>query len=174
MTGHQTRAERARMPLAREVVRAAAVENGVCVRPVSVRKVDRVTGATELVDVPCQATLASKCPSCAERARRLRMHQCREGWHLDVEPLLEADDPNAGQVGLVFERADITAARDDARELGDEATALACVESLNDVDADIRRAGVRGEVEPPARTRVVRSTRRRQDAPDLPKRAMQD
>jgi hypothetical protein len=169
-----SRAERARMPLAADVVEAAAVSHGVCVRPVAMRVTDTATGEVSFVDVPCGATLASKCPSCAERARRLRMHQCREGWHLDAEPLLEAGDPNAGQVGLVFERADITAARDDARGLGDDDTADACAQSLVDVDADIRRAGVRGEVEPPERTRVVRSTRRRQDAPELPKRAMQD
>jgi hypothetical protein len=169
-----SRAARARMPLAADVVEAAAVSHGVCVRPVAMRVTDTRTGEVSFVDVPCGATLASKCPSCAERARRLRMHQCREGWHLDTDPALEGDDPNPEQVGLVVERADITSARDEARELGDDGLALACVESLADVDADIRRAGVRGEVEPPARTRVVRSTRRRQDAPDLPKRAMEN
>jgi hypothetical protein len=169
-----SRAERARMPIAADVVEAAAVSHGVCVRPVAMRVTDTRTGEVSFVDVPCGATLASKCPSCAERARRLRMHQCREGWHLDADPILEADDPNTQQVGLVMERADITAVRDDARELGDDGLAVACVESLADVDADIRRAGVRGDVEPPARTRVTRSTRRRQDAPELPKRAMTD
>jgi hypothetical protein len=169
-----SRAARARMPLAADVVEAAAVSHGVCVRPVAMRVTDTRTGEISFVDVPCGATLAAKCPSCAERARRLRMHQCREGWHLDADPILEADDPNAEQVGLVVERADITSARDDARDAGDDGLALACVESLADVDADIRRAGVRGDVEPPARTRVVRSTRRRQDAPDLPKRAMEN
>ena len=32
------------------------------------------------------------CPSCADKARRLRMHQCREGWHLTDEPPHPAND----------------------------------------------------------------------------------
>jgi hypothetical protein len=168
-----SRIERARMPLAADVVEAAAVSHSVCVRPVAMKVTDLRTGAVSFIDVPCQATLAAKCPSCAERARRLRMHQCREGWHLDVDPLPDADDPNASQVGLVHERADITAARDDARDQGDDDSVNVCVETLAEVDTDLRLAGVRGEVEPPARTRAVRSTRRRNDAPDLPKRAME-
>jgi hypothetical protein len=161
------------MPLAADVVEAAAVSHGVCVRPVPMKVTDTRTGEVSFIDVPCGATLASKCPSCAERARRLRMHQCREGWHLDTDPLPDADDPNDTQVGLVFERADITAARDDARDQDDEDTATVCVETLGEVDAEIRLAGVRGDVEPPARPRIVRSTRRRNDAPDLPRRAME-
>ncbi|WP_374212947.1 replication initiator, partial [Frankia sp. CiP3] len=62
-----TRAARMRQPLARHVLEAVAVENGVCIRPLAMRKVDLVTGETETVPVPCGATLASKCPSCAER-----------------------------------------------------------------------------------------------------------
>jgi len=113
VSGHQTRAERARMPLAREVVRAAAVQSGVCIRPVAVRKVDRVTGEAELVDLPCGATLASKCPSCARRARRLRIAQCREGWHLDAEPILQSTPPNTEQRTLATVRADLERARVD-------------------------------------------------------------
>jgi hypothetical protein len=170
-----SRAARARMPLAADVVEAAAVSHGVCIRPVAMRVTDTRTGEVSFVDVPCGATLASKCPSCAERARRLRMHQCREGWHLDADPILDPDDPNAEQVGLAIERADITSARDDARNAGNPDLALACAESLMAVDADLCRAGVRGDIEPPPRAaRPRRSTRRRQDAPDLPKRAMEN
>jgi hypothetical protein len=167
-----SRAQRARMPVAPDVVHAAAVAHGVCVRPVPMKVTDTTTGEVAFVDVPCGATLASKCPSCAERSRRLRMHQCREGWHLDADPILAPDAPNDDQVGLAIERADITQARDDARDQGDDGTATACIEALMDVDADIRKAGVRGSVEPPARPRPVRTTRRRGDAPDLPKREM--
>jgi hypothetical protein len=73
-----------RVPL--ETVRAGAIEAGVCARPIVRQMVDTETGETKLVPIPCQATLASVCPPCAERARRLRMQQCREGWHLDTEP----------------------------------------------------------------------------------------
>jgi hypothetical protein len=73
-----------RVPL--ETVRAGAIEAGVCVRPIIRQMVDTETGESTLVPIPCQATLASLCPPCAERARKLRMQQCREGWHLDTEP----------------------------------------------------------------------------------------
>lgn len=106
MTG--TRAERMRRPLARQVVEAVAIDHGVCVRPVPVRRIDLVTGEETVVDVPCGATLASVCPSCAERKKRLRMAQCREGWHLEEEPVFEPEEPNAGQRFLVELRADLT------------------------------------------------------------------
>ena len=144
MTGHQTRAARARMPLAREVVRAAAVENGVCIRPVSVRKVDRVTGTTELVDRPCGATLASKCPSCAERARRLRIAQCREGWHLDAEPIHEAEPATVEQRTLATTRADLERARVDTEDAGEDAADVETV--IGQVDELVAEAGVRGRI----------------------------
>jgi hypothetical protein len=165
-----SRAARARMPMAADVVHEAAVNHGVCVRPVAMKVTDTQTGEITFVDVPCGATLAAKCPTCAERARRLRMHQCREGWHLDAEPLLEADAPTGRQVELAIERADLTVVRDDLAAAGDEGTVAAVRESLADVDIDLRKAGVRGEVEPAARGRRVRTTRRRSDVPDLPRR----
>src|SRR5664280_2322181 len=77
---------RVRPPLARVVVEAVAIEHGVCVRPIPMRRVDLETGASEIIDVPCGSTLSSKCPPCAHRARVLRMAQCRTGWHLGSEP----------------------------------------------------------------------------------------
>jgi hypothetical protein len=168
MTGHQTRAERARMPLAREVVRAAAIENGVCIRPVPLRKVDRSTGATEIVDVPCGATLASKCPSCAERARRLRIAQCREGWHLDAEPIQDAEPATAEQRTLATVRADLEAARVDTDDAGEDPTDVDTV--IAQVDELVTEAGVRGRIGAGATPRRVRSTRRRKDVADLPRR----
>ena len=89
-----TRAERLRMPLARDVVHALAVEHGACTRPVQLRRTDTATGHVEQVLVPCGNTLASVCPPCAERAKTLRAAQCREGWHLDHEPVTQPDDPD--------------------------------------------------------------------------------
>ena len=69
-TTRTTRAERLAMPLAREVVHDLAVEHGACIRPVQLRRTNLDTGEIEQVLVPCGHTLASVCPSCAERARR--------------------------------------------------------------------------------------------------------
>lgn len=156
------------MPLAREVVRAAAIENGVCIRPVSVRKVDRVTGAAELVDLPCGATLAAKCPSCAERARRLRVAQCREGWHLDAEPVQAAEPATVEQRTLATVRADLESARVDTEDAGDDTANIDVV--IDQVDELVTEAGIRGRIGAGATSRRVRSTRRRQDAADLPRR----
>ncbi|MCF2526610.1 replication initiator [Yinghuangia soli] len=166
MTAGTTRIERARMPFAKEVVWAVALEHGVCIRPIALRRTDITTGETEIVDVPCGATLASVCPTCAERKRQLRMAQCREGWHLTEEPDLDADDPDETQRWLVELRADATKAHDAAagterKQLGEDLAAL---------DDEIQRAGVRGNVDPDKASRRVRSTRRRKDVTDLPRR----
>src|SRR5437764_8302187 len=76
-----TRAERMAMPLARHVVRDLAAEHGACLRPVQLRRTEIDTGFIEQVLIPCGHTLASMCPSCAERARILRAGQCRRGRH---------------------------------------------------------------------------------------------
>src|SRR5215213_3064823 len=81
-----SRADRARRPRARDALRETAVEFGVCVRPLPLRRVDTATGETEIFDVPCGSTRATVCPSCAAKARRLRAQQCREGWHLTEDP----------------------------------------------------------------------------------------
>jgi hypothetical protein len=164
-----SRVERARMPLAKDVVRAVAIDHGVCVRPVPVRQTDLTTGETRIVDVPCGATFASKCPPCAEKARRLRVVQCREGWHLDHEPDLTPDDPTERQRALVEERAELVELREKVAAAGGNVPAVDAV--LAECDEEIAAAGVRGTLpsgEP--RPRRVRSTRRRSDAPDLPRR----
>ncbi|PUB28601.1 hypothetical protein C8K30_10317 [Promicromonospora sp. AC04] len=71
---------------ARDLARAGAEANGVCTSPVVRSVFDRETGVTHLVPIPCGSTRESKCKACADKARRLRMHQCREGWHRDAEP----------------------------------------------------------------------------------------
>src|SRR3954453_20577179 len=106
-------------------LRDVALDQGVCIRPVMHEVYDTVTRQTRLIPTACGATRDSKCPPCAQKNRRLRMQQCREGWHLDEEPEPETR-PKA----------------DDADE---------------DDAAD----------DPP--TRRGRSTRHRQDVPDLPR-----
>ncbi len=168
MTQRQTRAERAHMPLVRDVIRAAAVDHGVCIRPIPVRRIDLVTSEATGVDLPCGATLAVKCPSCAERGRRLRIAQCREGWHLETEPVLDPDPATAEQRDLATARADLEHARAEAEAAGEDAAEVD--EVIEQVEEALRDVGTRGRILTHTRARRVRSTRRRQDAPDLPRR----
>jgi Replication initiator protein, pSAM2 len=164
---HQTRAERARMPLVRDVIRVPAVDHGVCIRPIPVRRVDLATGEATAVDLPCGATLAAKCPSCAERARRLRLAQCREGWHLEADP----DPATTEQRQLATARADLERARAETEAASEDTTEVDQV--IEQVDQALHEAGTRGRILTHTRVRRVRSTRRRQDAPDLPRRRVQ-
>ena len=84
---------RTRGPLEWDKVMVAglAEEEGVCVRPLARRLVDRVSGEASTVVLPCGSTRESRCPVCARRARVLRMHQCAEGWHA-ADELSDDDD----------------------------------------------------------------------------------
>jgi hypothetical protein len=158
------------MPLARDVVKDLAVEHGACIRPVQLRRTNLATGQTEPVLIPCGHTLASVCPSCAERAKNLRAAQCREGWHLDHEPVIDPDNPTDDQKWLVQTRADAQGMRDSDEACGEDVTGWD--EELADLDEQINEAGMRGNVLPARPNRRHRSTRRRQDAAPLPKRAV--
>ncbi|MFE6308819.1 replication initiator [Nocardiopsis sp. NPDC057823] len=178
-TGKSTRAERLAQPLAREVAEQVAVEHGVCIRPVSLRRTNLATGATEVIDVPCGSTLESRCPACAKRKRSLRRTQCEEGWHLDTEPVVQPDPPTDTQRAWVEQRAMVTAERDRLASTGAASVEdLAALDAaIADLDEEITASGLRGSVTRSSDTattkpRRVRSTKRRQDAPDLPKRPM--
>lgn len=126
--------------IAPDVLQDLAIRHGVCVRPVLSRLTDTTTGETSVVPIPCGSTQSRKCPPCAERARRLRMQQCREGWHRDDD--LPADELGGDDLDLVDE-LDTDAEGND---------------SPSDADTEADESG-----------RRVRSTRRRQDMPDLPR-----
>jgi hypothetical protein len=160
--------QRLAMPLARDVVRDLAAEHGGCIRPVQLRRTDLHTGQVTQVLVPCGHTLASVCPSCAERAKTLRAAQCREGWHLATEPVIVPDRADDMQRMWVEHRADTQQQRDNARAAGQDTGELD--ELAADLDEEITRSGLRGSVLPKRQTRRHRSTRRRQDTPDLPRR----
>ncbi|MEV4080073.1 replication initiator [Nonomuraea fuscirosea] len=164
------RAARQAMPLAQDVVEEIAKLHGVCIRPVPLKRLDTHTGQWEIVDVPCGSPMEAKCPPCAKRNRHLRMAQCREGWHLDEEPTITPDEPNDEQRALVELRADIQAQRDEAERAGDDTTDLDTL--IEGLDVEINAAGMRGNVLGRTTPKRSRSTRRRQDAPDLPKRKM--
>jgi len=155
------------MPLARTVVKDLAAEHGACQRPVQLRRTNIDTGHIEQVLIPCGHTLAAVCPPCAERAKLLRAAQCREGWHLDREPVIEPDPATGEQRATVTDRAEVQADRDALAAEGLETAELD--ERIGELDQQITDAGVRGNVLP-ARPRRHRSTRRRQDAAQLPRR----
>jgi replication initiator protein RepSA len=149
-------------------VKDIAINHGGCIRPVQLRRTDLATGETEQVLVPCGHTLASVCPACAERAKNLRAAQCREGWHLDREPDLEPDPATGTQEWWIEKRAEAQALRDQAATAGDDTGDLD--QLLAELDQEISRAGMRGKAAPATTKRRHRSTRRRQDAPALPRR----
>lgn len=170
-----SRAERVRLIHARDVAAVVATENGVCVRTLAFRVTDVQSGTSRVVEVPCGATLEAKCPPCATRARQLRMAQCREGWHLEEEPVSDPDPATEDQRWLIGWRAEIQAKRDAAHASGDPDAAVWDA-AIEEIDAEINQAGMVGSVldGPAPGERRSRSTRRRQDAPDLPRRAMSD
>ena len=166
--GKTTRAQRMAMPLARQVVKDLAIEHGACIRPVQLRRTNLDTGEVDTVLVPCGHTLASVCPACADRAKTLRAAQCREGWHLEDEPAITSDPATEDQKWWIEKRAEAQQLRDQAAAGGTDTTDLD--ELLTELDEEINGAGIRGKVAPAKPARRHRSTRRRQDAPDLPKR----
>src|SRR5499433_3611340 len=110
----QSRADRMANPTTRDAVRAVAENHGACMRPIQLRRTNTVTGEVDQVLIPCGATLASICPPCADRAKNLRAAQCREGWHLDTEPIPPSPPPDKVQAMWVEHRAQAQAARDQA------------------------------------------------------------
>jgi hypothetical protein len=156
------------MPLARDVVIGLAVEHGACIRPVQLRRTNLHTGQVDHVLVPCGHTLASACPSCAERAKTLRAAQCREGWHLEHEPAIDPDPATDDQKWWIEKRAEAQQLRDQAAAAGQDSTDFD--ELISELDGEITEAGIRGKAAPAKPARRHRSTRRRQDAPDLPRR----
>ena len=119
-----------------EIARQLAVEQKVCVRPLVRRVMDQATEADSTVALPCGSTRESVCPSCADKARRLRIQQCTEGWH-------RTDEPDAPVPPVELEPTDEV--DDDSPDASDGS----------------------GQ-------RRVRSTRRREDASDLPRVAAED
>ncbi|MER6581723.1 replication initiator, partial [Nonomuraea sp. NPDC001023] len=120
----------------------------------------------------CGSTLETKCPPCAKRNRQLRIAQCHEGWHLDHEPTVTPDESTDDQRWLVEFRADLQARREEAEQLGEDTADWDA--AIAGLDEEINAAGMRGSVLGRTARKRTRSTRRRQDAPDLPKRKMAD
>ena len=170
-----TRQQRAALPLSTEVAQVIAEQHGVCIRPLAMRRIDTTTGRVDIVPVPCGSTREDQCRPCADKARRLRMAQCREGWHLDQEPVIERATPSGEQQELMAARADLLLAYTQCRAAGDQDSCEQIADSVAEVDDQLRALGVRGRLAPlePVPKPVKRSTRRRQDAPTLPRRPIE-
>jgi hypothetical protein len=174
-TGRMTRAQRAALPLSADVAQVLAKQHGVCIRPLAMRRIDTITGRIDIVPVPCGSTREDHCRPCAEKGRRLRMAQCREGWHLDTEPAIERATPSEEHQELMAARADLLAAYTECKSNGDEISCEQIADSVAELDTELRAAGVRGRLTPldlPPKP-VKRSTRRRHDAPNLPRRPIE-
>jgi hypothetical protein len=108
-----------------EMAQEMAVTAGVCIRPIMKRVYDRDTSGETRVPIACGSTREAICPSCARKARVLRMQQCQEGWHRDTEPdppadqLDQADDDANGESSSAEEsrRVRSTRRRSDAADL---------------------------------------------------------
>ncbi|SDH62563.1 hypothetical protein SAMN05192558_1323 [Actinokineospora alba] len=171
-----TRAQRMRQPLAFDVVTATAEKYGVCVRPFTMEVGDLDTGELRHVAVPCGSTVESVCGPCARKARALRMVQCREGWHMAEEPDFAPEPPSADQTELMAYRADLVAAYREAVDQSQAGDADELRDEIHSVDDELRALGVRGRLPSPdavGKRAPKRSTKRRQDAPNLPRRKVE-
>jgi hypothetical protein len=162
-----------RLPLSAEVMKATAEKHGVCVRPFSMEVGDPDTGELRYVAVPCGSTVESVCAPCAKKAKALRQVQCREGWHLTEEPDFTSEPPSEDQKELMTFRADLVQAYRHAVDTGEEGQADELREEIRGVDEELRQLGMRGRLpspDLPGKKPAKRSTKRRQDAPNLPRR----
>src|SRR5437660_8401206 len=146
--GRMTRAQRAELPLSAEVAQVLAQQHGVCIRPLAMRRIDTTTGRSDIVPVPCGSTREDQCPRCADKARRLRMAQCRQGWHLDTEPVIDRATPSEEHTELMAARADLVAAYTECKTRGDEISCEQIADSVTELDTELRAAGVHGRRTP--------------------------
>ncbi|MFG3557412.1 replication initiator [Micromonospora sp. NPDC047557] len=180
-----SRAARLALPMSRQVLKEMAAEYGVCLRPVTLRRTDLHTGQTEVIDLPCGSTREDKCEPCAKRARRLRQTQIREGWHRTDEPAPAPNPATDAQRELILLRAHLEFARDEAQRASQFDQVPGIDHAIAEVEAAIAAEGLRGQVAPAHDDadgfglginlggRRKRSTRRRQDAPDLPRKKVE-
>ncbi|MFG3621242.1 replication initiator [Nocardia sp. NPDC047654] len=169
----QTAAQRRAMPDFRDIAEALADKHKICRRPVPMRVYDPKTLTEYYVGAPCKSTIASVCPACAEQNRYLRITQCREGWHLDEEPVNEVNEPTQQQQDLLACRSDLFNVYQAAKQDGDQQRMDDAAEDVAGIDKQLRATGLRKSLPPlevSGKKRRVRSTRRRQDAPNLPRK----
>ena len=138
------------MPLAGDVLRDVAVENGACIRPIELRRTDRETGQAETVLVPCGSTLDSVCPPCAERAKTLRAAAV-PGRLAPRGRARHPPGPASEDQKLVDHlRAEAQRDRDQAEAAGQDTADFD--ELITELDTEITKAGIRGKAAPASRS----------------------
>ncbi|WP_063713081.1 replication initiator [Nocardia jiangxiensis] len=168
----RTAAEQRAIPNMPEIAQDLADQHGVCTRPLPMRSFDQASGEMKYVGAPCKSTLECVCPACAARARALRIQQCREGWHIEEEPVDDKREPTEAERAIVLARASLQEEYEQAKEAGDQDVMDGIREVVADLDAELRESGVRGPfppLDPESKSVRKRSTRRRQESPDLPR-----
>ncbi|WP_328411253.1 replication initiator [Nocardia sp. NBC_00403] len=168
----ETAADRRAMPDINDIAESAAEKEGVCARVVPMRAFDPITSRTSYVGAPCKSTNATTCPACAKANRYLRMTQLREGWCTEHEPVDTTTEPTQAQQDVLAGRAMFFTDYHDARRDGDDELADAIKALVADMDVELRALGVRGKLPPldAKPRRKAKSTRRRDDVPDLPRK----
>ena len=128
---------------ARPHLSSSTTDSSAAVSLPSVSRTGTVTGQVEQVMIPCSGTLASVCPSCAERARTLRATQCREGWHLEDEPDPGLTAPGQMQEYWLTLRAEAQVQRDHAEGRVEDVAFMDCsgLSALVSAGGQARRAG---------------------------------
>ncbi|MEV4153675.1 replication initiator [Nocardia salmonicida] len=168
----ETAADRRAMPDLTDIAESAAEKEGVCARVVPMRAFDPHTSRTSYVGAPCKSTNAGTCPACAKANRYLRMTQLREGWCAEHEPVDPETVVTPAQEQVLAARAEQFAAYHEARREGEHEFAESVKALVADLDTELRELGVRGRLpaldEKPRRK--AKSTRRRDDLPDLPRK----
>lgn len=167
----ETAADRRAMPDFSDIAEAAAEKEGVCARVVPMRAFDPITSRSSYVGAPCKATVATTCPACAKANKYLRITQLREGWCAEHEPVDPEPVVTQPQHDVLAARARLFNDYKDARADGDDELADAIKALVADLDTEARELGVRGRLPDldPTPRRKAKSTRRRDDLPDLPR-----
>ena len=164
-------------PVAADVLRLLAEQHGVCVKPLAIRRIDKHTGETTILDVPCGARLAAKCKPCAQRNRRLRQQQIREGWHMPAEPTPAVEAPSQEVKAAVALRCEFAFAREEAMRESAWDQVAELDRAIDKLDETLSTMRIRGTLAVPADAetpRRTRSTKRRDDADELPRRRIEN
>ena len=168
----ETAADRRAMPDITDIAQYAAEKEGVCARVVPMRAFDPITSRTSYVGAPCKSTHADTCPACAKANRYLRMTQLRDGWCAEAEPVDPETVVTQAQQDVFAARATLFNQYKEARREGNDEFADDIKALVADLDTELRELGVRGRLpgldESPRRK--AKSTRRRDDVPDLPRK----